>query len=227
MPTPSVREPCADIRTLSDVADAVRVRVPWHDEGARVCLHDFDSVVLDAPEKPGLLVERAKRLDGALVAPDEAPEAARAEDIRSAAVLLLLPLMLSLAATAAALLLPMLMLPLLAAPALLLPGGPDGRREEETGCEEEEERDACFDRHDLLVASSGAGSGASGTVFVARAPLCVARWRGYVEGRSVAGERRVATSRGRAYPPFGTVRSSLGVACRGAQRRCWFSVLRC
>jgi hypothetical protein len=43
----------------------------------------------------------------------------------------------------------------------------------------------------------------------------VAWWRGYVEGSCVAGERRVATSRGDAYPAFGRVRSRVCVACRG------------
>jgi hypothetical protein len=69
-----------------------------------------------------------------------------------------------------------------------------------------------------LLARSGAGSGASATLFVARELLYVARWRDYVEPwreAAWAGERRVATSRGDAYPAFGRVRSSVCVACRG------------
>lgn len=72
----------ASARTLGDVADAVRVRVGRHDEGARVRLEHRDAVVLDAAQEAGRLVERREEPDGALVAADDLPEAAPAEHVR-------------------------------------------------------------------------------------------------------------------------------------------------
>ena len=91
--------------TLSDVADAVRVRESRHDERARVHLHDGDAVVPDASEEPGHFVERAKGLHEPVVAPDDATKVARAEHVRPAAIPVLL-ITLSLAAPATALLVP-------------------------------------------------------------------------------------------------------------------------
>ncbi|KAI4998729.1 hypothetical protein ZWY2020_054071 [Hordeum vulgare] len=110
-----------------------------------------------------------------------------------------------------------------AAPVILVVmGGGNSRGEEKAGAEEKEERDGCFGSgrhglaHSVCVTLLVLGNGARGTVFVARAPLYVAPWRGYVEGSCVPEGRRAATSHGRAYRAIGEVRASLGVACRGA-----------
>lgn len=144
----------ACVYTLSNVADAVRVRVAGHDERARVRLQDDDAVVPDAAQELGRLVERAQGLDEPLLAPDDTPEAAPAEHVRPAALLLsavlvpalplmsllLLPALLQ--APGALVGRPVLLAPphaslqrALAAPALL-PGGRDGRCAEEAGGEE-------------------------------------------------------------------------------------------
>jgi len=104
--------------TLGDVADAVRVGVAGHDEGARVRLQDRDAVVADAAQELGRLVERPERPDGPLLAPDDVPEAAPVEHVRPAALLLLLALALALALVTGALATAAELVP---APLLLLP----------------------------------------------------------------------------------------------------------